>query len=60
MSPNGLPLEQEIRVISHIFLFRLGKRNRADSDGCNEVRDRKREKLSGAFIMSDKTNTSIF
>jgi hypothetical protein len=56
VSPNGLPLEQEIRVISHpiIFFIRLGKRQ-LDLDGCNEARDRKREKLTGAFIIPDKT-----
>ncbi len=61
MSPNGLPLEQEIRVISRpiIFLFRLGKRGRDFDDG-NEDRDRKKGKLTGAFIMSDKTNTDCF
>jgi len=43
VSPNGLPLEQEIRVISHFFI-RLGKRRHEDSDSDEEGGTRKKEK----------------
>jgi hypothetical protein len=49
VSPNGLPLEQEIRVILHpiIFFIRLEKRKIEGLDEENESQNRKKEKLIG-------------
>ncbi|RGB36220.1 hypothetical protein C1646_667109 [Rhizophagus diaphanus] len=57
---RNLPPSSIHIIVEPLMPATTGKRNRTDSDGCNEVQDQKREKLSGAFIMFDKTNASIF